>query len=276
MGYSIALRSRSAVVGFSVLVALTCCLPTAAHAIGILLTGESNDQGKLLVRTDMSAAQGFFANLCTGERGDKECVPAVQYMFKNAPPPGSDGILTVVAAGDVGHVVGSENRDANDHVSVYSGALELITATLYTSTGSTCPSGEVKGLNNGVICGPNFHSVSDPDGLLAATFGNGGAANGTDFTTAMLPLDQRGDSITITQADLAKLIVNGNITIFLFPDPGQQGTSGVADVKYLSAELTYGVAPEPSTLTLTLTLIGFGLVAVVYRQLRRRQVESTR
>lgn len=261
MGYYVALRSMSAVAGFSFVVALTCSFPPSAHAIGILLTGESSDQGKLLVRTDMSAAQGFFANLCTGERVDKECVPAVQYTFKDAPAPASDGILTVVAAGDIGHVVGSETRDANDHVSVYSGALELITATLYTSTGSTCPPGEVGGKNNGVICGPNPHSVSDPQGLLAVLFNDPNAANGTDFTTAMLPLDQRGDSVTITEDTLAKLIVNGTITIFLFPDPGQRSTSGVADIKYLSAELTYAAVPEPATWLLVPTAVGLAWLA---------------
>lgn len=267
MGYLLALRSRINLVVYGFALALVA--PSSAHAIGILLTGESADQGTLLVREGMSAAQGFFANLCTGERMNKQCVPAVQYTFTNAPPPASDGTLTVVAAGDIGHVPGSEDRDANDHVSVYSGALALITATLYTSTGSTCPPGEVKGLNNGVVCGPNFHSVSDPAGLLADTFGNGGAANGTDFTTTMLPLDQRGDSVTITQDTLANLIVNGTITIFLFPDPGQQGNSGVADIKYLSAELTYVAAAAP--LPSSLTLIIVGLVAVMGCRLGSRR-----
>jgi PEP-CTERM motif len=252
------------IVGFvviSLLALLGLSLPEAAY--GVVLTGESADLGTLLVRTDMSAENGFFADLCKGERANTQCVPPVKFTFNNAPPPASDGVLTVVAAGDVGHVPGAEDRDANDIVIVYSGALAVISAQLYAQTGSTCPTGETGGKVNGVVCGPNFHSVSDPGDLLRDTFGAGGAANGTDFTTDMLPAEQRGDSITIPRDTLANLIVGGTITIFLWPDPGQRGNSGVADIKYTSAELTYA-APEPSTFA----LVALGLGLLGYRGIR--------
>src|SRR5262249_2882462 len=131
------------------------------------------------------------------------------------------------------------------------GAHNVITAQLYAATGSTCEagSGETDGMNNGVVCGPNPHSVSDPSGLIKALFGAAHPANGTDFTTDQLPAD-RGDSVTIPQDVLNALIVNGDITLFLWPDPGQSRSAGVADVKYVSATLTYQVAPAPSTLIL--------------------------
>src|SRR5437867_4502133 len=67
--------------------------PSIAQAVPITLTGESAALGTLLVRQPAGPK-------CIPPR---QCVPEITLTFNNAPAPLSDGILTVVAAGDIGH-----------------------------------------------------------------------------------------------------------------------------------------------------------------------------
>lgn len=70
-------------------------LPSIAQAVPITLTGESAALGNLLVRQPAAMA----GPKCIAPR---QCVPEIVITFNNAPAPLSDGVLTVVAAGDIG------------------------------------------------------------------------------------------------------------------------------------------------------------------------------
>jgi len=58
-----------------------------------------------------------------------------------------------------------------------------------------------------------------------------------DFFTDQLAQANRGDSITLNQAELALLAQGGSIVLTFFPNPGT-GSGGVGDIKYKSATLT--------------------------------------
>jgi hypothetical protein len=190
-------------------------------------------------------------------RADNKCVTEVPFTFKNAPLPLSDGILTVVAAGDIGHTAqerAAAGFAATDFASVFGETEDLISAALYLSTVSNCiraPGAETNGKNGDVVCGPNFHSVKED--------------NGTDFFTDALAAG-RGDSVTIPKAKLAELAADGTIILTAWPNPGPSGFTGVANIKYKSATLTYDAAvPEPSTWL----LFGSGLAGLILWRKRK-------
>jgi hypothetical protein len=221
----------------------------------------------LLVRKTL---QGDFGVTCTAIRGaNGKCVPASVFTFNNAPAPLSDGILTVVAAGDVGHRQGERDQAGfvlTDFVTVFNPNKDPI-GTLYSSTIPNCPgAGETGGFqaDGTTVCGPNIHSVKQ-----TGTDDAPGGSNGVDFFTDQLAQANRGDSITINQAELTILAQGGSIVLTLFPNPGT-GNGGVGDIKYKSATLTYNAAvPEPSTFILVAA--GFaGLAGELWRKRRKR------
>lgn len=232
------------------LVGLAAASPGLAGAVPISLTGESAALGNLLVRQ----AAAMAGPKCIAPR---QCVTEIVLTFNNAPPPLSDGVLTVVAAGDIGHRANERTAAgfvATDFVTVFNPANDPL-GTLYINTLPNCPGpppNETGGFadppTNTVVCGPNAHSVKPTN----ATDDAPGGSNGTDFFTDALALAARGDSIPINQAELALLAAGGKIVLSLFPNPGAAGFAGVGDIKYKSATLTYdaAVVPQPSTLLL--------------------------
>lgn len=234
--------------------------PELAGALPISLTGESVALGNLLVRQPAAMA----GPKCIAPR---QCVPEIVLTFNNAPPPISDGVLTVVAAGDIGHRQNERTTPgfvATDFVTVFNPANDPL-GTLYIDTVPNCPGpppAETGGFadppTNTIVCGPNDHSVKSTN----ATDDAPGGSNGTDFFTDQLAQAARGDSIPINQAELALLAAGGKITLSLFPNPGASGFAGVGDIKYKSAILTYETAAVPQPFTLLLLSVGLaGLVA---------------
>ena len=250
------------------LVAVGVLIPmwrSSVEAVPITLQGQSADLGNLLVRQTL---QGDFGTTCTATRGaNGKCVPASVFTFNNAPAPLSDGILTVVAAGDVGHRQGERDQAGfvvTDFVTVFNPNKDPI-GTLYSSTIPNCPgAGETGGFqaDKTTVCGPNIHSVK-PTGTDDAP----GGSNGVDFFTDQLAQANRGDSITINQAELALLAQGGSIVLTFFPNPGT-GNGGVGDIKYKSATLTYnGAVPEAASLI----LVALGFAVLVGEEWRKRQ-----
>jgi hypothetical protein len=245
----------AALIGLAVAV-----FPSIGQAVPISLAGESAAFGNLLVRQPAAMA----GPMCIAPR---QCVPAISITFNNAPAPLSDGVLTVIAAGDIGHRANERTAAgfvATDFVTVFNPANDPL-GTLYINTVPNCPGpppNETMGFadfpTNTIVCGPNAHSVKTTN----ATDDAPGGSNGTDFFTDQLAQGDRGDSIPINQAELAILAAGGKIVLTLFPNPGATGFAGVGDIKYKSATLTYDVAaaaPEPSTLF----LFGGGLAGLV-------------
>src|SRR5262245_17377249 len=170
-------------------------LTESAWAIPVSLTGEGAAIGSLLVRQPAAMA----GPKCIAPR---QCVPEITITFNNAPAPISDGVLTVVAAGDIGHRQNERTAAgfvATDFVTVFNPTNDPI-GMLYFTTVSNCPGpppAETGGFadppTNTVVCGPNSHSVKPTN----ATDDAPGGSNGTDFFTDQLAQAARGDSIPI-------------------------------------------------------------------------------
>ena len=170
------------------LVAVGVLIPmwrSSVEAVPITLQGQSADLGNLLVRQTL---QGDFGTTCMAIRGaNGKCVPASVFTFNNAPAPLSDGILTVVAAGDVGHRQGERDQAGfvvTDFVTVFNPNKDPI-GTLYSSTIPNCPgAGETGGFqaDKTTVCGPNIHSVKptgtdDAPGGSVAVLGQAAVPN---------------------------------------------------------------------------------------------------
>ena len=236
-----------------------------AQAAAVTLFGEAAEIDTLLVREAQTGDHGPF----TCNRAS--CIRGVTFKFNNAVAPFSDGTLTVVAGGDIGHRMGERTEAGfaeTDFVLVFGGSVmnlsaPLISSDLFRKTVPNCPAGETRGLDaNRMVCGPNLHSVVDPNNLLENAIGT--AANGQNFFTSQLVAANRGDSVTIPMASLAALAINNTIELTLFPNPGASRNAGVGDIVYHSLALTYSV-PEPSTLP----LLGAGLAAAVASRRRK-------
>jgi hypothetical protein len=244
-----------------------------AGAVPITLKGESPDLGQLLVRKPAATA----GPKCIAPR---QCVPEITLTFQKAPAPISDGILTVVAAGDIGARKNERNAPGFapiDFVTVFNPNDDPI-GSLYRNTVSICPGpppNDTGGFSdppkNQTVCGPNGHSVKRTN----ATDDAPGGSNGKDFFTNQLSPATRDHSITINQAELALLAAGGTITLKLFPNPGATGFAGVGDIKYQSAVLRYEAA-RPVVWPPSLLLLGPGVTVLARAAWRHRRAVSAR
>jgi hypothetical protein len=208
------------------------------------------------------------------------------FRFLNTPRPTSDGVLTVIAAGDLGIGLDDEGRVVEeDFIRVFppGGAVLglLFVSTTQALTAPGCPlvptfdqsgntdgkienkgflinqqgmfvdkNGQVIGdqtdVSKRVFCGPSFHNAVDGQGMNAA---------GEDQHKDVPALDM----LTIPKDELDKLIVNGTISLTLEP------SDAVGSLKYVAGadlptggtlpfavRLTYAAVPQMPSLALVL------------------------
>src|SRR5262245_38741241 len=139
------------------------------------------------------------------------------------------GLLTVIAARDIGHKAADASVDQLI-ASIEGSAL----ANLFQNTIDTCPAGE-RGTNYAQteVCGPNFH---------------------TDV--------QATDSATIAQGAFQAAAADGTIQIVLDP------TDTVGRVKIFSVQLQYTTTDVPEPATLGLALLGLAALGFGRRKYR--------
>jgi len=214
------------------------------------------------------------------------------FKFLNTPRPASDGVLTVIAAGDLGIGLDEEGRVVEeDFIRVFppGGAVLgiLFASTTQALTAPGCPlvptfdqSGNTNGkienkgflinqqgmfvdkngqviadqtdVSKRVFCGPSFHNAVDDQGMNAA-------GEGLHKDVPAL------DTLTIPKDELDKLIVNGTISLIL------ESSDAVGSLKYVAGadsptggtlpfavRLTYVGVPQMPSLVLVL----FGAASV--------------
>jgi hypothetical protein len=271
-------------IGFAITLPSTILALPAAHAAPVY-----DSQVKMGDPEDLDAIIGTLL-----EARENGHLAAATFKFLNTPLPASDGVLTVIVAGDLGIGLDDEGIVVEeDFIRVFppGGAVLgiLFANTTQALTAPGCPlvptfdqSGnrngkiENKGFlinqqgmfvdKNGqvladqtdvskrVFCGPSFHNAVDGLGMNAA-----GEGHHKDVPAL--------DTLTIQKDELANLIVNGTISLTFEPsDP-------VGSLKYVAGadlptggtlpfavRLTYVAVPQmPSLALVLLGAVGVGI-----------------